>query len=80
MWGAVTLTFLISRVLPGNPIAVVIGEHPTIDPAVVKELTADWGLNKPLPVQYYDYLKSVIQGNLGVSFSDDRPVLVGHTD
>lgn len=74
MWGTVTLTFIIARVLPSNPIAIVIGEHPTINPQIVKDLYAIWGLNKPLPVQYVDYIESILHGNLGVSFSSGRPV------
>ena len=75
VWGAVTLTFLIARLIPGNPIAVIIGTHPGIDPAVVKDLYSAWGLDQPLPVQYVDYLKTTFQGNLGVSFNTGRPVV-----
>lgn len=74
VWGAVTLTFLFARLIPGNPIQVIVGSHPSIDPALVKELYSTWGLNQPLPVQYVDYLKSLLQGNLGVSFVTTRPV------
>ncbi|MDA4123066.1 MAG: ABC transporter permease [Thaumarchaeota archaeon] len=73
MWGAVTLTFLISRVIPSNPVALVMG-HLFVDPGVAARLTALWGLNKPLPVQYYDYIVGVLHGNLGVSFQDAQPV------
>jgi peptide/nickel transport system permease protein len=74
MWGTVTMTFVMARILPSNPIAIVIGEHPTINPQVVKELYSIWGLNQPLPVQYVDYIKSILHGNLGESFSSGRPV------
>jgi peptide/nickel transport system permease protein len=73
MWGAVTLTFIISRVIPSNPVAVVMG-HGGVDPSVGQRLTALWGLNKPLPVQYLDYFDGIFHGNLGISFQDEDPV------
>jgi peptide/nickel transport system permease protein len=76
MFGAVTLTFIIARILPSNPVAMVLGTHAFVEPSVVRTLTAIWGLNQPLPVQYVDYLKAILQGNLGISFSDGRPVLL----
>ena len=74
MYGAVTLTFIISRVIPSNPVAVVMG-HTGVDPSVAVRLTALWGLNKPLPVQYYDYIVGILHGNLGISFQDEQPVV-----
>ncbi len=76
MWGAVTLTFIIARVIPSNPIAVVVGQHPNIDPRAIQELKVLWGLDKPLSVQYVLYLKSIIAGNWGISFQSARPVVV----
>jgi peptide/nickel transport system permease protein len=75
VWGAVTLTFLFASLIPGNPVQVILGSHPSIDPALVKQLYSAWGLNEPLPVQYIDYLKATLQGNLGVSFVTTRPVV-----
>ena len=75
MWGAITLTFIISRVVPSNPIAVVVGAKLTIDPQLVHQLTVLWGLNKPLYVQYFDYFNGIFHGNLGISFQDEHPVL-----
>jgi peptide/nickel transport system permease protein len=75
MWGAVTLTFIIARVIPSNPVAVVVGANANIDPDVAHKLEALWGLNKPLPVQYWDYINGILHGNLGISFADGNPVV-----
>lgn len=75
MWGAVTLTFIISRIVPSNPVAVVIGSNGLVDPGLAQRLTVLWGLNKPLYVQYIDYLNGVLHGNLGISFADEHPVV-----
>jgi ABC-type dipeptide/oligopeptide/nickel transport system permease component len=44
------------------------------DPAKVAEIKEEWGLNDPIGVQYFDYLKKVARGDLGRSFSDNAPV------
>jgi peptide/nickel transport system permease protein len=74
MYGAVTLTFIIARVIPSNPVAVVMGQNAAADPQVAQRLTLLWGLNKPLYVQYLDYINGIIHGNLGISFADEHPV------
>ena len=44
------------------------------DPAKVAEIRKEWGLTDPLTVQYFDYLKKAVRGDLGRSFSDNAPV------
>ena len=74
VWGAVTLTFLVVRIIPGNPLDVIVGKPYGVDQETINYLTSTWGLDKPIWVQYVDYLKTLLQGNLGVSFISSRPV------
>ena len=66
LWGVVTLLFLCSILLPINPAAAYAGNRAT--PAVLAAIRADLGLDKPLYVQYLDYITSLLHGNLGYSF------------
>ncbi|MFC6015065.1 ABC transporter permease [Plantactinospora solaniradicis] len=73
MWFAVTVTFFLLRLLPGDPALAVA------DPGMTEELRAellhDYGLDRPLAVQYWEYLTQLVQGNLGISFRQNQPVL-----
>jgi ABC-type dipeptide/oligopeptide/nickel transport system permease component len=71
--GATILVFLILYLVPGDPAEVLLfGSSPT--PEQVEELREQLGLNRPLPVQYVDYLGNVVQGDLGRSFATNRAV------
>lgn len=70
---AVTLvTFTLSRVVPGDPVALMAG--PTANVAVRAQLREAWGLDEPLPVQYLIYMGRLVQGDLGTSFRTGRSV------
>lgn len=68
----VTISFVITRVAPGDPAAVMLG--PTATAADVAALHARLGLDRPLPVQYLEFLRNVLRGDLGRSIFLDRPV------
>ena len=70
---AVTLiTFMVSRVIPGDPVSLMAG--PLVPMATRERLRAEWGLDKPLPVQYLIYLEHLLHGDLGKSFYTGRSV------
>ncbi|HVX29104.1 MAG TPA: ABC transporter permease [Nitrolancea sp.] len=69
---AATITFAILRLIPGDP--TMMFEGPFMPPDVRQHLLADFGLDKPVPVQYAKYLLQLAQGNFGVSFSERAPV------
>lgn len=71
--GVIVLTFLLIRLAPGDPIAVLAGERSTAE--YQAQLRKDLGLDQPLPVQLVRYLGSVLSGNLGYSFSLQQSVL-----
>jgi oligopeptide transport system permease protein len=60
----VTLTFFLIRHAPGGPFS----RDKSVSPEVLAKLEAHYGLDKPLLVQYGDYLINALQGNLGPSF------------
>jgi len=72
VWFAVTVTFLLLRLLPGDPALAVAS--PNMTPAIRAQLLSDYGLDKPLIVQYGDYLWQLLHGNLGISFAQNEPV------
>ena len=70
--GLSILVFAWIRALPGSVAQSQLGERAT--PALIKQINHQYGLDKPLPVQYWDYLKSLVSGNLGTSISSFRPI------
>ena len=70
--GVSILIFFWIRALPGNPATALLGERST--PALVKEYKQRYGLDQPIPVQYWDYVKNTLRGDLGTSISSRRSV------
>jgi peptide/nickel transport system permease protein len=71
----VTMDFLLFRVLPGDPVRAVIGRNVRISKDAQAALRAQFGLDKPVfPDQFFDTLGQWAQGNLGISWSQRRPV------
>jgi peptide/nickel transport system permease protein len=66
------LVFVAIRVLPGDPVLVMAG--PEANPEVVARLRAAMGLDRPLLVQYGEWLGRALRGELGVSLQYDVPV------
>ena len=67
------LTFLLIRLVPGDPVMLLLGERGA-DPAVYKEMQRDLGLDRPFGEQYFVFIKNALQGNLGNSIVSKRPV------
>ena len=63
--GMTLVTFSIVHLIPGNPAQVILGQGAT--EAAIKELEESMGLNEPYFVQYFIYLKGLLQGDLGTS-------------
>lgn len=71
--GVATLAFVMLQVAPGDPITAMTGEFPASD-EYVRQLNEKFGLDKPVVVQYGNYIASVAQGDLGYSFANRQPV------
>ena len=64
--GITLLVFSLIRLLPGDPVEALSGER-GMDPARHARLLHDFGLDRPLPVQYLDYVRRALHGDLGLS-------------
>ena len=71
--GLSVLLFAWLRALPGDPARTLLGERAT--PAAIERITAAYGFDQPLPVQYVTYLGQLLHGDLGTSSRTGEPVL-----
>src|SRR5438105_6907582 len=71
--GVSILIFFWIRARPGNPATALLGERST--PELVKQYKQRYGLDRPIPVQYWDYVKNTLKGDLGTSISTRRTVV-----
>ena len=69
----VVLGFFLFRVLPGDPIRTMTRDRPG-DLAALDRLRAEFGLDKPLPAQFVDFLGDLAHGDLGTSYLYGQPV------
>lgn len=73
---AVTLNFLLPRMMPGNPLALLAGaDVGLLTPEQRAEVVERSGLNQSLPQQYATYLGNLVQGDLGYSFRQKRAIV-----
>jgi peptide/nickel transport system permease protein len=72
--GITLVVFVLTQLVPSNAAATNLGEQAAGDPAAVAAFKARYGLDKPLPVRYWIYLKGVAQGDLGESSLTHEPV------
>src|SRR5437899_11041583 len=70
--GLLVVTFVISRVVPADPVALVAGE--TATPAQVEALRRQLGFDRPLPVQFVTYVARLARGDMGTSLYTMRPI------
>ena len=73
--GISILSFLIKHLAPGEPAALDMAMNTKVDPAYIQKLQAFYETDKPIPVQYWHWLKKMATLNFGLSFKDNRPVL-----
>lgn len=67
------VTFVISRMLPADPVLAIVGDHAS--EATIAAAREKLGLNDPIPVQFAIYLGNVLTGDLGTSLRTNRPIL-----
>jgi peptide/nickel transport system permease protein len=75
--GITILIFLAMRVLPGDPLSSIVTESTgtyVLSDEEVATLRASLGLDRPLPVQYLDWMRQVLSGDLGTSFWTNEPI------
>jgi peptide/nickel transport system permease protein len=77
LWAAYTVSFFVLNYLPGDPVSAMAGagaDSGQIDPAQIAALRHQYGFDKPVLVQYADYLGKAVRGDFGDSVSTGRPV------
>lgn len=72
MLGVSMIVFLTIKLIPGDPIAALLGPRST--PEARAELMRQYALDRPIPVQYVTWLGQALKGNFGTSISQLRPV------
>jgi ABC-type dipeptide/oligopeptide/nickel transport system permease component len=70
---AATLVWLLLFALPGDPARLIAGSR-AVDPEILREVRAEWGLDEPAPAQYARYIARLLRGDLGISYAQGRPV------
>ncbi|MFN8498793.1 MAG: ABC transporter permease [Anaerolineae bacterium] len=73
--GLTLVVFLVSHLLPGDPVAAHLGQRSMENPEIVAAFREQWGLDKPLYVQYLAFLNNLVHGDLGVSIRTKEPVV-----
>jgi peptide/nickel transport system permease protein len=72
VWIVVTLVFGLIHIVPGDPVALMLGEGASI--AEVEGLRHELGLDRPLIEQYRTYMRGLVRGDLGISFRNQETV------
>lgn len=72
MFGVTLAVFLMMHLLPGDPAKIMAGER--ADPKQIEQMRENLGLNDPLHIQYFNYVKDAVQGDLGTSIRTKRDV------
>ncbi|MFI1385339.1 ABC transporter permease [Embleya sp. NPDC020886] len=72
--GAATLAFAGLKLLPGDPVATLLGPQTTASPAVRAQIRSDYGFDDPVISQYLHYLGELLHGRLGESYQLQQPV------
>ena len=73
VFGVVVVTFVISRLIPGDPARLMAGEHASRE--TVQHMRHVLGLDRPVPEQFVTYVAHLLRGDLGVSIRTQRPVV-----
>ena len=74
VFAIIVANFLLVHAAPGDPASVMAGEAGAADPQFLAQLRVQFGLDQPLSTQLWIYVSHVAQGDLGVSYRQQRPV------
>jgi peptide/nickel transport system permease protein len=74
---ATIISFSIIFLLPGDPALLILGDQLASDRSVYEAKRAELGLDRPVAIQYLDWLGKTLRGDLGISTRDRQPVIQG---
>lgn len=75
LFGVSVVVFVLIRMVPGDAVQMYIGTQVSPTPEQLEELKRLFGIDKPIHLQYLDWIRRVLRGDLGVSLRTARPVL-----
>ncbi|OBZ93529.1 ABC transporter permease [Pararhizobium polonicum] len=75
LFSVIVLSFVLIRLAPGDPALLLAGDQGAGDAAFVEEIRHHLGLDQPLAIQLWSYLKAVASFDFGMSYRDQRPVI-----
>ncbi len=70
----VAINFALIRAAPGDPATILAGEAGAVDAGFMERIRKDYGLDKPVPVQFVTYLGNLLRFDFGESYRENRPV------
>jgi peptide/nickel transport system permease protein len=74
LFGMTLVTFSLTNLVPGDPVAAALGQRAADNPETVARFRAEYGLDKSLPAQYAAYVSRLVRLDLGVSWQTHHPV------
>ena len=72
VWGVTLVTFVVARLLPGNPVYLIVGSR--ADDATIQDAMAKYGFDRPIVEQYFIYMGGLLRGDLGDAWTTSNPV------
>ena len=75
LFGISVIIFVLLRIVPGNIVDILADAAGFVNPAEKKQLEAEFGLDKPIPVQYAKWIGDLAKGDLGFSYVSEKPAL-----
>ena len=73
MLAVLVFIFVVMRVLPGDPAYAILGDE--APPEALELFRRNWGLDKPLPQQFWIYISGLMTGDLGLSMANRQPIM-----
>jgi peptide/nickel transport system permease protein len=73
VFGVILITFFLSHIIPGDPARMIVGQRATQE--TLEQVRQQLGLDQPVWVQYFLYMKGVLSGDLGTSIRTQQPVI-----
>jgi len=73
--GVASIVFILTKMVPGDPVVANLSQRSLNDPTIVSAFKAKYGLDKPVIVQYFLYMRNIFQLNLGTSIRTNKPVM-----
>ena len=70
--GITFLVFMIMQLAPGDPVRMILGD--SAEPEAIEAMREEMGLNDPVLVQYGRYMVNLLHGDMGTSYTNQRPV------